>query len=156
MPSKLSSSPLAVLAYLVELLSLLKFFFISKFIFWIFRCDVRDVALAHIRAAFIPEAAGKRHIISSHKKLIKMKAIADCLHKEFGPKGYDVTREEELSCDPDPNMQFDNSRMINVLQISPFDLKNTIIDMAYSLIKSGAIKLPKWNFSLKKEGEKKL
>ena len=99
------------------------------------------MALAHVRAAFLPEAVGKRHIISTNKKLIKMKAIADCLHKEFGPKGYEVTREEEFICE-DPNIQFDNTRMSNILQITPVDFKCTIIDMAYSLIQSGAVRLP--------------
>ena len=98
------------------------------------------MAKAHIRAAFIAEANGKRHIITSSKRLIKMRIIADILNNEFAPKGYEITREEDPSGE-DPNIQFDNSRMINVLQITPTTLKKTIIDMAYSLIRNGTVKI---------------
>lgn len=34
---------------------------------------------------------------------------------------------------------FDNSRMINVLGVTPIDLKTTLIEMTYSLIERGFI-----------------
>lgn len=69
-----------------------------------------------------------------------MRLIAEILNSEFAPKGYEITREEEPNGE-DPNIQFDNSRMINVLQITPTALKKTIIDMAYSLVKNGTVKI---------------
>lgn len=48
-------------------------------------CDVRDVALAHLRAMRIPEAAGKRHlIVSGH---YWMREMAQILHDEFSKFG---------------------------------------------------------------------
>lgn len=56
-------------------------------------CDVRDVALAHIRGAFEPEAVGHRHILVSSTSVIPMKVWADVLSKEFGPKGFKIPTE---------------------------------------------------------------
>lgn len=50
--------------------------------------DVRDVALAHVTALTLAEAAGKRHLIVNHS--VWMKDIAAILQKEFRPKGYFV------------------------------------------------------------------
>ena len=80
-------------------------------------CDVRDVALAHLRAAFLPEAAGHRHIIVSEKKWFSIKKAADILAEEFGPKGYKVNTEVEFK--DDPNNYSDNTRMVKVLGITP-------------------------------------
>jgi nucleoside-diphosphate-sugar epimerase len=63
-------------------------------------CDVRDVALAHIRAAFLPEAVGNRHIIVSEGKWFSIKRVADILSSEFSPKGYKVKTEAEPKDDP--------------------------------------------------------
>ena len=35
--------------------------------------------------------------------------------------------------------KYDNSRLVNVLKIQPRPLKNTLIDMAYSLIERGIV-----------------
>lgn len=34
---------------------------------------------------------------------------------------------------------FDNSRMINVLKIEPTNMKDTVVDMAYSMIEKGIL-----------------
>ena len=80
-------------------------------------CDVRDVALAHIRAAFLPEAVGNRHIIVSEGKWFSIKRVADILSSEFSPKGYKVKTEAEPK--DDPNNHSDNTRMVKVLGITP-------------------------------------
>lgn len=51
-------------------------------------CDVRDVALAHVRALKLPEAASHRHIITSNVESVSLKQIAKILDKEF--REYDV------------------------------------------------------------------
>ena len=88
--------------------------------FYCGHCDVRDVALAHVRAAFLPEAAGHRHIIVSEAKWFSLKRAADILAKEFGLKGYKVTTDVEPK--DDPKNSSDNSRMVKVLGITPIGI----------------------------------
>ena len=109
--------------------------------FYFGHCDVRDVAKAHMHAAFIPEAAGHRHIIISTDKYISHKVAAEILQVEFGPQGYKIS--SELEPNEDPNNNADNSRMVKVLGITPTDYKKTIIYMAYSLIAAKNLPLPK-------------
>ena len=104
-------------------------------------CDVRDVALAHYRAAFLPEAAGHRHIIVSQPEYISHKVAAIILHEEFGPQGYNKI-PLELEPTEDPNNKADNTRMVKVLGVTPTDYKKTILDMAYNLIDIGVVKKP--------------
>ena len=49
--------------------------------------DVRDVALAHVRALEEPEAAGKRIILAAEE--MWMADFATILHDEFAPQGYE-------------------------------------------------------------------
>jgi nucleoside-diphosphate-sugar epimerase len=101
-------------------------------------CDVRDVALAQFKCAFSPSAVGHRHPILSQKEKGIWKTIAGILHEEFAPKGYKVpTDDSEVT--PTVNIQVDNSRMINELGIKPRPLKQTVIDMANSLINAGLV-----------------
>jgi len=51
--------------------------------------DVRDVALAHLRAMTHPSAAGNRYICTSAP--LWMIDVAQILSKEFSPKGYKIT-----------------------------------------------------------------
>ena len=53
-------------------------------------CDVRDVALSHIRAMILPEAVSNRHIICSSKDLMTFKDVATILDSEFASKGYRI------------------------------------------------------------------
>ena len=98
-------------------------------------CDVRDVALAHLRAAFLSEASGYRHIIMTQKKFYSMKDLADVLREEFIPKGFDICKEDETG--PDNNTRVANNRMINILGINPISLSKTLVDMANSFIEAG-------------------
>ena len=69
-----------------------------------------------MRAAFIPEAAGHRHIIVSEKKWFAIHRAAEIL-KEFESKGYKITENIEMK--EDPNNSSDNTRMTKVLGITP-------------------------------------
>lgn len=119
--------------------------------------DVRDVALAHIKAMQIPEAANNRHIIASKPESISMQSIALTLEAEFKSKGYSIpTRiapnflirilgffdKSNKMAIPwlGKNPRFDNTRMLNVLKIEPHDVKSTIIETGYSLIEKGIVK----------------
>ena len=79
--------------------------------FYFGHCDVRDVALAHYRASFLPEAAGHRHIIISTDKYISHKVAAVILHNEFFSQGFNVPQELQEP-NEDPNNKADNSRMV--------------------------------------------
>lgn len=104
-------------------------------------CDVRDVALAHLKAAFLPETVGYRHAILTQPNLVSFKEMADILYEEFEQKGYKIPREEENEIDNKPlsKASVDNWRMLNVLKISPISLKQTLVDMANSLIENGLV-----------------
>lgn len=120
--------------------------------------DVRDVASAHVKAMTLEEAAGKRFIV--HANEMWMKDIAQVLAKEFKSQGYNVPT---INC---PNFvlqlrslydkevkkylpqvgkifKLDNTKMKETLGITPKECKETIIDMAYSLIEAGVIKKTK-------------
>lgn len=120
--------------------------------------DVRDVAVAHIKAMTVDDAAGKRHLIVNQNAW--MKEMAQILSKEFKSQGYNVPT---ANC-PNPILwmtslfdrtikmilpnigkvyKFDNSRMKDVLGITPMEMKDTLIDMAYSLIEAGLVKKTK-------------
>ncbi|KAL5004088.1 hypothetical protein ScPMuIL_017544 [Solemya velum] len=120
--------------------------------------DVRDVALAHIKAMTAQEAEGKRHLIVNTN--MWMKEMGQILAAEFKQQGYSVPT---MNC-PNPILfmtslfnrtvktilpqvgkvyKFDNSRMKDVLAITPRDPKETLVDMAYSLIDGGFVKKSK-------------
>uniref|UniRef100_A0A0B7A1E2 NAD-dependent epimerase/dehydratase domain-containing protein n=1 Tax=Arion vulgaris TaxID=1028688 RepID=A0A0B7A1E2_9EUPU len=120
--------------------------------------DVRDVAEAHVKALELESAAGNRHIL--HGSSLWMKDIALTLSKEFKPQGYNI---HTMSL---PNVclwglslfnknaktflpvvgkqsQFDNTRMKDVLGISPRDVKVTVLEEARVLIEKGLVKKSK-------------
>jgi nucleoside-diphosphate-sugar epimerase len=102
-------------------------------------CDVRDVAKAHLKAAFLPEANGNRHLIVSSNHFIPMKEWVDELRKEFEPKGYKFPTEVEQGEAKGQNARLDDTRMCSVLGIEPTSFSSTIIDMAYSFINFGLV-----------------
>lgn len=120
--------------------------------------DVRDVATAHVKALTLPEAVGKRHLIVNTAAWLK--EIALVLQKEFRPQGYFIpvlTAPNALvrvSSIYDKSMKivvprlgkevkYDNTRMTQVLKISPTDFEKTVIDTANSMIEHGIIKKSK-------------
>ncbi|RNA12384.1 NADPH-dependent aldehyde reductase ARI1-like isoform X1 [Brachionus plicatilis] len=104
--------------------------------FYVGHCDVRDVALAHLKAAFLPQAAGHRHIIET--KWASSREVFDILKKNYANQGYKFITQFEKG--DDPNNKSDTTRMTKVLGVPITEYEKTIIDMAESLIKSGSIK----------------
>ena len=117
--------------------------------------DVRDVAAAHIAAMTSPQAAGQRHILCGGN--IWFKDIANTLRDEFHPQGYCISNITApyfvmwiaARFDDTASMilralnaecHYDNTRMIDVLGVTPRPLKTTILETAYALIESGLVK----------------
>lgn len=103
---------------------------------YISMCDVRDVALAHVRAGFLREAVGHRHIITSWPRVLSTKDYADIL-KEAGYKVANVNDSVDKSTIDKAGM--DQTRMIQVLGIRPTEFRKTILDMTQSLKQYGII-----------------
>lgn len=118
-------------------------------------CDVRDVALAHVKTLESPEHVGKRYLIVSECKW--MKDIARMVQKEFKPLGYFVPTmlvpntfvwlgsfvdKSTALLVPRLNKEFklDNKRMIEDLKITPTEVEKTVIDTCYSLIDKNIIR----------------
>ncbi len=116
--------------------------------------DVRDVAVAHVKAMTLPEAAGHRHILASHPLWIK--DIAQILSDEFRPLGYKIPLKEapyflmKIASLFDKSVKMilpswgkegvvDNTRMTQVLGIEPRSAKDTVVEMGYSLIERGFV-----------------
>lgn len=106
-------------------------------------CDVRDVALAHVQAALLPEAINNRHLIVSSTEFIPMTQWAEILNEEFSQKGFKIPTELDENQENVPmgkNSKINDYRMRGVLKITPTDFKSTILDMAYSFIQNGIVK----------------
>lgn len=118
-------------------------------------CDVRDVALAHVKSFESSEHVGKRYLIVSDCKW--MKDVARVVQKEFKPLGYYVPTMtvpnalvwlgsyiDKSTCllvpRLDKEFKLDNRRMVEELKITPTDVEKTLIDTAHSLIDKGIIK----------------
>lgn len=121
-------------------------------------CDVRDVAVAHLKAMILPNAADHRHIICTQN--VWFKDIALALSKEFKQYGYNIPSMvapyfavwlnsfvDKMSRTILPRIgrefRFDNKRMREELGITPKELNQTLIDTAYSLIENGLVKKTK-------------
>ena len=100
--------------------------------------DVRDLALAHVKAAELPEAANKRFFVTAGQ--FNNEEIADIMRDNFpelknelpakGTKGGGYPEEGFF--------QYDNSRVKEVLGIEFRSLKETIVDTVKSLQAVGA------------------
>jgi nucleoside-diphosphate-sugar epimerase len=118
--------------------------------------DVRDVALAHMRAMTLPKAAGRRTMVHSGTSLWTQE-MAKILEHEFDPQGYDIpttvapyallklislTDNYVKMMLPlyDKVQTYDSSKMQTILEITPRDVRQSVIDMAYSLIEKGFVK----------------
>lgn len=120
--------------------------------------DVRDVAAAHISAMKTPDAAGKRHILCSESMWFK--EVAEIIQEEFKPQGYKVSLCEVpywllkffsffsssvrvMLPIIGNTVNVDSSRMVNVLQVKPRSMKESIVEMCYSMIETGQAKKTK-------------
>ncbi|KAK3788414.1 hypothetical protein RRG08_012589 [Elysia crispata] len=120
--------------------------------------DVRDVAAAYIKALTLDNVAGNRHIL--HGGNMWMRDIALALSKEFKPQGYNIhtmalpnvalwglslinKNAKTLMPVVGKQSQFDNTRMKDVLGITPKDVKETVVEEAAALVERGLVKKPK-------------
>ncbi|KAJ3121973.1 hypothetical protein HK098_003233 [Nowakowskiella sp. JEL0407] len=117
--------------------------------------DVRDVALYHIRAMEVPEAAGHRHIASAGFGPIS--EYAQLLYNEFAPQGYNPPTislpyamiyfgswfDNNLATAVklfDKNAAFDTSGTENHLEVKWRPIETSILALTYSMIEFGYIK----------------
>ncbi|XP_018019838.1 phenylacetaldehyde reductase [Hyalella azteca] len=121
-------------------------------------CDVRDVALAHLKCLTNPGAVGKRHLISSGA--IWFKGIHEIVGSEFNPQGCRITTRSlpnflvrvaalfdqgvrmEVLPRLDEILELDTSRMTDVLGIKPTPMKSSLLDMAYAMMELGIVDKP--------------
>ena len=92
--------------------------------------DVRDTALAHLKAIQVPEAAGQRFILCGHD------AWQEEVAKALGAKFPQLKIPKELADgeNPDPGFGVDNTRSQQVLGIKYTPLADTMCDMAQSML----------------------
>ncbi|XP_011663482.2 NADPH-dependent aldehyde reductase ARI1 [Strongylocentrotus purpuratus] len=117
-------------------------------------CDIRDVAKAHVVAMTLPEAAGNRHIIAPCT--LWYLEMANALREEFGKQGYNPptslapyfllkvgswfdSSAKTIVQIHGHKVNFSDHRLRQVLGITPYDPKVTLVDMAYSCIDRGFI-----------------
>ena len=103
--------------------------------------DVRDVALAHVKAMEIPEAAGKRFFVTAG--YFSNKEIAQIIRENFPDlKKTIVSADAEGGDYPEGGTKslygYDNSRVKDVLGISFRSLKESVIDTVKSMQTVGA------------------
>ena len=117
--------------------------------------DVRDVAAAHIAAMEKPEAVGNRYILVCETLI--MKDLAQMVSQEFKPQGYKISLRQIPKIGVWMGKWFDSTakaiypgvgkvfhwnseRMKGELGIQPRPVKETILDLCYSLIDLGIVK----------------
>ena len=117
--------------------------------------DVRDVVQAHLQAAKIPEAAGKRFIVCANNGEIYMSDMNRILAKHFNPMGYKIRTwvvprwmvwilslfDEDVAAlyyMVDAFFRFDNSRSKEILKLE-YIPEQTLIDGAYSIVEHGIV-----------------
>ena len=93
-------------------------------------CDVRDVARAHILAAELPEAKGRYIVANTHSTPAAL--ISSWLKERFPEFGFDEVKETGGA-----EEKMDSSKVKQELGLALTPVKETIIDMAVTLIQLG-------------------
>ncbi len=97
--------------------------------------DVRDVALAHVRAMAVPEAGGQRfYTIGGYFSNKQLVDIIRASHPELEDKLPPAGAADDI---PDDVFQFDNSRSKRVLGLQYTDLATSVKDTVASILASG-------------------
>ena len=97
--------------------------------------DVRDVALAHVKAIEVPEAAGKRFLVTAG--YMTNKAIIEAIRGGFPELASSLPSDPEDDL-PKDVYKYDNSRSRDVLGITYRSLKECVVDTVKSLQAVGA------------------
>jgi len=100
--------------------------------------DVRDLALAHVKAIEVAEAAGKRFFVTAG--YFSNKEICEIIRKNFPEYEKELPAKDVKGGDyPEGGIyKYDNSRTINVLGIKFRGLEESIVDTVKSLKSVGA------------------
>ena len=101
--------------------------------------DVRDLALCHVKAAELPEAANKRFFITAG--YFSNKEIANIIREAYPKLASNIPTGDALKAGDYPAdgiYKYDNSRTVDVLGIKFIPLKQSIIDTVKSLQEVGA------------------
>jgi len=95
--------------------------------------DVRDLALAHVKAFEVPEAAGKRFFVTAG--YFSNKEIAEIIRKKFPELDGELPGKEVKGGDyPEAGIyKYNNSRTVEVLGIKFRTLEESIVDLVKSL-----------------------
>ena len=94
--------------------------------------DVRDVALAHVRAMTVPEAAGKRfYVVGGH---FSNKRIADIIRVARPELDAELPPTDAADDLPADVYRFDNGRSREVLGIQYRDLETSVLDTVDSML----------------------
>jgi len=116
--------------------------------------DVRDVAIAHLRALQLKDNDGKRYIIAN--RTVLMENVASIMREEFECYGYTIVKRKvskwpvQMMSVFDANLRvivpfidkkyrIDNSRSLKELGMMYRTLEETVIDMGYNLIELGVV-----------------
>ena len=107
--------------------------------------DVRSVAQAHLNAVVLPGAADRRFLLVNGNYTLG--ELLRPLQDKYGPQGWPVLREVEGVREDVPrkssDMAFDWTRSKEVLKVQyETDVGKVLVDMAESMIASGAVKKP--------------
>jgi nucleoside-diphosphate-sugar epimerase len=98
--------------------------------------DVRDVALAHVRAIEVPEAGGQRFFVTAgHFANYDLVNLVRELHPELEAK---LPPKEASSDLPSDIYGYDNKKSVKVLGIKYRSLKESVADTVKSLLAIGA------------------
>lgn len=105
----------------------------THFFLWV---DVRDVALAHVKAIEVPEAGGERFFVAAG--FFSNKDIAEIIREAY-PKLESKLPPADCPSDlPEDMYKIDNSKSQKVLGIEYRTLKQAVSDTADSLLRVGA------------------
>lgn len=100
--------------------------------------DVRDVALAHVRALTIPEAGGRRfYVVGGH---FSNKRVADIVRRSKPDLAALMPPEDSPDDLPSDVYGFDNGRSRKILGIEYTSLEKSVGDTVNSIIGSGLLK----------------
>jgi nucleoside-diphosphate-sugar epimerase len=97
--------------------------------------DVRDLALAHVRAIEVPEAGGNRFFVTAGA--FSNKTVVDFI-RETHPELSSKLPENPIDDTPADVYGYDNSKTSKVLGIRFRSLKESVGDTVASLVKVGA------------------
>lgn len=98
--------------------------------------DVRDVALAHVRAIEVPEAGGQRFFVTAG--FFSNKKIVDIVRETQPELESKLPAKDSPDDFPDKIYGIDNKKSLEVLGLKYRPLKETVADTIRSLLAVGA------------------